>query len=206
MKKEYNIKDIQELEAREHVRLKPQLYFDKCFKENNIDVLPFEVMCHALDEYLDHNCTQIDLSIQKDSFSVHYNAGMSLAQLKNHDISYAESIMTQIHACSNHKKHLTVGNEFCELGMATINFVAAECKLITQSNLQKGIFIFKEGQLISKKFETVLETNHYTEISMLPDKKIFKELSFTTVGINNSVQKLKKQFNQLIVNIKNQIT
>jgi DNA gyrase/topoisomerase IV subunit B len=53
MKKEYNEDEIRTVDWAEHVRLRPQMYFNACFEEGTLDALPIEMACHAIDEYLD---------------------------------------------------------------------------------------------------------------------------------------------------------
>ena len=62
MSEEFDKNNIQALEARVHVRLRPTMYFEKCFEEKSLDSLPFEVLCHAFDEYYDGNCKKITLT------------------------------------------------------------------------------------------------------------------------------------------------
>ena len=107
MKKKYTEEDIQALTAKEHIGLRPDLYFETCFAEKSLDSLPFEVLCHAFDEYFEGHCTEIKLQVTKRSFSLEYNAGMPLSLMNDH-LTKAEVIMTKISACSNLKKHLEV--------------------------------------------------------------------------------------------------
>jgi DNA gyrase/topoisomerase IV subunit B len=102
--KKYKESDIQSLEGMEHIRLRPQLYFEDCFKENNLNSLVFGSLCHAIDEYFDNNCNEIIVIAEEKSFNVKYNAGMSLE--KSWDLTIAECIMTKIGACSNEKNIL----------------------------------------------------------------------------------------------------
>ena len=66
--KKYTAYDIQSLENNEHVRLRPELYFEDCFKEHNLNSLALGAMCHAVDEYFDSNCTEINLTVDKKKF------------------------------------------------------------------------------------------------------------------------------------------
>lgn len=120
--KKYTANSIQSLEGMEHVRVRPKMYFEDCFKENNLNALVFGSLCHAIDEYFDENCSEIIINAVGNSLKIEYNAGMSLE--KSRDLTTAECIMTKIGACSNEKKHLEVGDEFCRVGMAIINAVS----------------------------------------------------------------------------------
>ena len=79
---------------------------------------------------------------------------MPLKKMKYDNLTYAEVIMTRVMACSNLKKHLAVGQEFCGLGMAIINFASESCKLTTLWNNKKGVFQFENGETVSKKIES----------------------------------------------------
>lgn len=127
----------------EHVRLRPTMYFEDCFKENNLNSLVVAALCHAFDEYFDSNCNEVIIDAKEKLLSVKYNAGMSLEN--SWDLTKAECIMTKIGACSNQKKHLAVGDEFCRVGMTTINAVSEKCELTTIYSTQKAQFIFEKG-------------------------------------------------------------
>ena len=76
--KNYTADSIRALEGNEHVSMRPKLYFTECFEGNSLDALIFEVLCHAFDEHLEGNCTTITTTINTTSFTVIYDAGMSL--------------------------------------------------------------------------------------------------------------------------------
>ncbi|SNR14178.1 DNA topoisomerase subunit B [Tenacibaculum jejuense] len=196
MKKKYTEDNIQALEAGEHVRMRPKMYFEKCFSENSLDSLPFEVLCHAFDEYFDGNCNEIELTIWKNSFSLKYNAGMPLS-VRYEDLTNAEIIMTKIGACSNLKKHLAVGQEFCSLGMATINFASEKCKLTTVWQNQKGTFEFENGKLKAKNIESSESKSSWTEIIVEPNKLLFENLEFTSKGIKEKANEINKRLTDL---------
>jgi len=205
MSKEYTSDDIQSISSREHVRLRPKLYFRKCFSEKTLDSLPFEVICHALDEYYDGNCKEIKLAIWNDYFVVEYDVGMPLKKMKNDDLTYAEIIMTRMMACSNLKKHLSVGDEFCEIGMSTINFASESCELTTVWHNQKGTFIFENGETKSKKITSNKSDESWTKIHVKPLKGIFGNLKFTSKGVNEKAKKINDQLTDLNIKIETHI-
>lgn len=200
MKKSYSADDISALSGGEHVRMRPHLYFEDCFSEGTIDALPFEVLCHAFDEHLDGNCSEVKLTISQDSFHVEYDAGMSLSMIMD-DLSKAEAIMTKVMACSNQKKHLEVGDAFCSVGMATINFACSRSELETCSEGQNGRFLFKDGVVEERKIILSTEKNEWTKLFMEPNKAIFKELSFTTEGIEKRLKKIETSFPELSLSV-----
>jgi DNA gyrase/topoisomerase IV subunit B len=200
MDKDYSIDDIQALTPAESIRLRPRLYFDNCFSEGTLDALPFELLCHAFDEYFDGSCKSVEISVGQDCFSVHYDAGISLApRYENDPQSKAELIMTKIAACKHEKKHLSVGEEFCNLGMATINFAAERCELETVFNLKKGHFVFENGKTISSIIEAVENETEYSRIYLKPDKSLFENLPLTLEGIREKAKQVGSKLTDLSI-------
>jgi DNA gyrase/topoisomerase IV subunit B len=189
MSENYQEDEIQVLSSRDAVRKRPALYFEDCLAAKSLDKFPIEVLCHALDEFLDGNCRQITICLSDNSFTVEYDAGMSL-ETDRDGITRAELIMTAIFACRHQKKHLSVGEEFCELGMATINYVTAVSKLTTVSNGQKGQFFFQEGLLTEKNCNPVPEERDHTSIYMQPDPLIFGEALLTYAGVKERISSI----------------
>jgi len=204
MDKEYTSDNIQTLSTGDAIRMRPHLYFDKCFREKTLDSLPFEVLCHAFDEYFDGACKAIEISIANDNFTVSYDAGISLEN-KHDDLSKAELIMTSIFACRNEKKHLAVGEEFCSLGMATINFAAERCELTTVCKGKRGFYIFENGITVSRVIDIVETQSEFTKIFIKPNKSLFENLTFTFDGINKKAMQINSRLADLDIIIHNNI-
>jgi len=147
------------------------------------------------------NCSRIEFNLYDDYFSLRYDAGMSLE--KRNDCYKAELIMTAFFACRNVKKHLLVGEEFCELGIATINFASEYCELITVSNGLKGVFHFKEGAKTSSKVEAIDSLAEYTEIILKPDQQIFNDLKFSYEGVKLKVEELSAKLGDVEIILSN---
>lgn len=189
MSEKYQEDEIQVLSSRDAVRKRPALYFEECLAAKSLDKLPLEVLCHALDEFLDGNCRQITIHLSHHSFTVEYDAGMPL-ETDQDGITSAELIMTVLFACRHQKKHLSVGEEFCELGMATINYVTSVCELTTVSNGQKGQFFFQEGLLTEKNCSPAPNERDHTSIYLQPDPQIFGEARLTYAGVKERVNSI----------------
>jgi DNA gyrase subunit B len=199
--KKYTASSIQTLEEMEHVRLRPQMYFEDCFKENNLNSLVFGALCHAIDEYFDNNCNEIIINADGNSFNVKYNAGMSLE--KSWDLTKAECIMTKIGACSNEKKHLEVGDEFCRVGMTTINGVSEKCELKTIWNKQEAHFIFEKGKTVFKEISKTDIFEDVTTISFEIDKEIFGNFVFELNDLQLKINSLKEKLPNLKIELLN---
>ncbi|MFK7749347.1 MAG: hypothetical protein AB8B65_13205 [Kordia sp.] len=194
-KPKYTSESIHSLESRDHVRMRPQMYFKKVYTEKSLDRLPLETACHAFDEVMDNNCNYLKITLYSDYFSIEYDAGMSLKPIYGNDNkTHAETIMTTIGACHNQKKHLAVGDEFCELGMMTINAASEWCKLITYSNGEKGEFLFKEGKTEARTICGSDEKKNYTKITVKPDATIFPDLKINPITLQEKIDVLRKKF------------
>lgn len=200
--KKYTANDIQSLDGMEHVRLRPKMYFEEVFQDNNLNSLATEVLCHAFDEYFDGICKNIQLIVGDCFFKVNYDAGMSL-ELSHGDYR-AELIMTKLFACKNEKKHLEVGEEYCRLGIATINGASKKCELITISDNKKGHFIFEKGKTISREVKDLIEyENDFTELTFFPDEEIFGNNKFDYEKLRLRLDSLKLKLPNLNIQINN---
>jgi len=201
MEKKYGLDDIRVVSPCEAVRLRPKIHFEQCFTDQNLNAFPFELACHAFDEYFDGNCTSLNIQLFKDHFAIQYNAGMSLSQ-RNGEYN-AVSIMSSLFTCSNEKKHLSVGEEFCKLGMATINFASEYCTLTTVSEGKRGVFQFERGELIALNVEDSNEVMESTEIILKPDAALFNDLKLTRDGILSKMEELRPKLVGLELSLQN---
>ncbi len=193
--------NIQSLSAGEHIRMRPNMYFQKCYDEKSLDSLLSEVLCHALDEYFAGVCDEINITVRKKSFTIWYNAGISLNVRTGLELTDAEIIMTKIMACSNLKKHLEVGKEFCILGLAAINFASQTSSLATVSKNKKGNFAFVDGETTSANIETCKNEKEWTEITMEPNRTIFEGLFFSYEGVKQKIAPITERFKDLKINV-----
>lgn len=185
----------------EHVRLRPALYFEDCFKENNLNSLLIGALCHAIDEYFDNHCSEIIMSAQSHLMYVKYDAGISLEE--SYDVTKAECIMTKIGACSNEKKHLEVGDEFCRVGMAVINAVSDRCELKTVSNKKAGHFIFECGKTVFKEISETDSSEGFTAINFEINRGIFGDSTFDRNDLQLKIIELEKRLPHLRIGLLN---
>lgn len=190
-KKIYEAHSLLHIDSSDHVRLRPKMYFEKCFQDNNLNTIILGAVCHAIDEYFDGNCNEIIINTEAMSFTVKYNAGMSLE--KSHDLTKAECIMTKIGACSNEKKHLEAGDEFCRIGMAAINAASEKCELVTICNKQKGHFIFENGKTVFREIVKTEVSEEFTTISFKINKEIFRDFTFELNDLRLKINILRAQ-------------
>lgn len=193
--KKYTESSIKSLDWKEHIWLRPTMYFEKCFEEHNLNSIALEILCPAIDEYFDGNCSEIRLSIKENAVQIEYNAGMELREVFG--TAVAENFMTKLMVCKNEKKHLEVGQEYCLLGIATINAVSERCELNTIWNKQKGHFIFEKGNTFLREISSAETSQNFTRISFEMSKVIFGDLKFEWEDLQLKLSSLKEKLPQL---------
>lgn len=195
MAKEYDANNIEVLSLPEHVRRRPQLYFQDILASGTLDALPFEMACHAIDEYFDGNCRKLEVLVAEDHFELRYDAGMPLDEHAGE--CRAILIMTALFACRNEKKHLAVGEKFCSVGMAVVNAAAERCELQTVAGEQSGEFHFEQGILNSKRFTEAQGKADFTSIKCVPDKALLESLAFSLEGIEAIAAGLRAELEKM---------
>ncbi|WP_294296255.1 hypothetical protein [uncultured Chryseobacterium sp.] len=200
-KKLYAEYPLYAIDPMDHVRLRPKMYFEDCFKENNLNSLVSGALCHAVDEYFDNKCGEIVINAQFNSLYIKYDAGMSLEE--SYDLTKAECIMTKIGACSNEKKHLEVGDEFCRVGMTVINAVSDRCELKTVCNKKSGHFIFEYGKTVFREITETDSSEDFTTISFEINGEIFGDSIFDQNDLQLKIIELKKRLPDLKIELLN---
>ena len=154
-----------------------------------------DALCHAVDEYFDGNCNKISIGVNGNLLTLRYNAGISLEV--SHNLTKAECIMTKIGACSNEKKHLEVGKEFCLLGMATINAVADKCEVNTICNKKSGHLMFEKGYTTLTEITSCESSEDFTKISFEMSKEIFGDSTFEMNDLQSRLNSLRERLPDL---------
>lgn len=196
----YDESSIRSLSVVEHIRLRPALYFQHVFEMGNLNALPLEMACHAIDEYMDGNCDQLQITLFEDSFQINYNCGMSLETQQNSDLTLPEKLFTKIYTCSNLKKHLEVGDKFCRTGVMVVNSAAEWCEVVTVANGQQGTFKFEAG-VLTQKVIIPAAMESYTQVTFKPDTVIFGDLTFDIEGVKKEVKEVSQEFSGLNITV-----
>jgi DNA gyrase subunit B len=201
MSDRYDSSKIEVLSFSEAVRRRPEMYFDECFREKNLDMLPVEVACHAVDEIIDGKCTSLEILVYMDYFEVFYNSGMPLYTLPESNETAAEIIMTKLMACKNIKKHIQVGEELCKIGIASINCASEWCEVHTISENKEAKLHFCHGGIVSREIEKT-DQSDLTIIKLKPDKSLFENMWFTFKGVKTKAKSLSEKINGFEIEIK----
>lgn len=141
--------DIEILTAAQVIRRRVAMYLDLADQDLGSRLI-MQSLCHAIDEAMDGNCRHVALRMAADQVEVRYDAGMSLT-----DDPYepgrpqALALFQQRMACHSRKKHLEVGTELCEIGLAVLTAVCRELDAAIVAGGLTTTLRFVEGELVS---------------------------------------------------------
>ncbi len=197
--KDYDEDDIRALSLREAVKMRPDVHFNECFEQGSLNRLPFEFLCHALDEYFDGRQVKIAITLEGSSFLIRYNCGISLQETP-WGMTKAESIMMHLMVCRNGKKHLAVGEKYCRIGIAVLNNASSWCVLETASDGKLGKFRFEEGKTVSREI-VPYDGEEFTTLEVLPDPGIFNGLTLDPEGLKALAKELKAELKGLEITV-----
>ncbi|XGV98014.1 MAG: hypothetical protein ACAF41_03570 [Leptolyngbya sp. BL-A-14] len=139
--------EIEILSSVEAVRLRPELWLGDLGRESLFEDLIFEALCHAIDEALDHCCKHIQIAIESNgAMSLQYDAGIPLALHPETGRPAADILFTELLACHKLKKHIEVGSEYCQYGLAALNAVCFEFRVDTVCKNQRGTQTYIKGK------------------------------------------------------------
>lgn len=195
----YSVDTIRVVSPAEHVRLMPQAYFEELREEGNLDSLPIELSCHAIDEFMDGNCSQIEYAVFENHVVITYDAGISMT--KSHGEYPVVNIFSKMFSCHNLKKHLAVGDEYCRLGIALVQHASEYCHVKTIADDEMGVFNFEKGEFISCEVEDAPGIPNATEITIKMEPTIFGELKCTTEGLEKRLKQLRTKLSGLSLTV-----
>jgi DNA gyrase/topoisomerase IV subunit B len=138
--------EIEILPGLEAVRRRPQLYLGELGRENLFDNLILESFCHAIDEAMDSNCRDISIQLETTGrILVQYDAGINLELHPKSGKRLIDLLLTELHACHNLKKHIEIGSEYCQYGLAVLNALCAEFQVETVWKGECGKQVYMKG-------------------------------------------------------------
>jgi len=159
---EYSAATIEVLTGLEAVRRRPRMYVGDLDAPELPSNLLLEAVCHALDEILDGKCTAVTIDMTGTrSAWVKYDAGMSLdAAWPGGDTPAAEAFLTLHKACHNLKKHIAVGDRYCQFGLAVLNAFSEDLVATTSCSGQTATLHFARGKMAPYDIEPTDGPNH----------------------------------------------
>lgn len=191
MKEDFSVDDIRSLSACDQVRLRPELYFQKCFASDNLNTLVFEWMQHAFANAEKLAGTSIEVSLSAHSCRLIYRLGMPLHK-EPYGVPFAQLLLTELFAGSAHTSARRDFEFLDNVDFPALVFVSSTAQVVTQTNGLKAQFQFAKGVLQ----DTVITSEageDFTEIVFEPDTEVFGQRQF----IPQEVARIVKLFSTM---------
>ena len=169
----YDESTIFALEGLEAVRQRPSLYLGNLGDPSLPARLLAQAMCHAVDEAVGGRKVNLSLDgTTAHQARVSYDAGMPL-DIDPATRSYVALVFLVLQAgCSNRKKHIDVGSNFCELGLAVLNGCCAFVRLEVSHAGRAASFVFSRGTLVSQEAPVSAPGPDYTRMAFELDPEV----------------------------------
>ena len=179
MKKKYTSSDIEVLKGIEPVQKRPGMYTDT----SNPNHLIQELIDNSVDEAISGFCSEIKISINKDStITVEDNGrGMPVDKHPKHNVSGAEVIMTNLHSGAKFsEKNYKFSGGLHGVGVSVVNALSEKLELIINRKGDKNEYFmsFQKGILSQKLIpKNKSKKQQGTKISFKPDTKYFDSVN-----------------------------
>lgn len=133
------------LDALSAIRRRPAMYVGSLDEPSLPVRLLLQTLCPAVDAALEGECRRIEVSVNGASAVVSFDAGLPLSAEPNGEI-VAKLLLTVLCACRNRKKHLVVGDELCDPGLAVSTALAEELRVETTWRGKATTYLFAHGR------------------------------------------------------------
>lgn len=142
---DYDSMPIQVMTGLEPIRLRPTMYVGN-LEDPALSVrLLMQALCHAADCAIDGTCRRISVVAAGTVATVSYDAGLPLEVHPRLGDIVALLFLTMHCGCRNLKKHIEVGDDLCDLGLATLTALAEDLRVETRSHGKTAIYHFARG-------------------------------------------------------------
>jgi DNA gyrase subunit B len=177
----YDSSSIRVFKGLDAVRKRPGMYIGNIDDGSGLHKMIFEVVDNSIDEYLAGECTLVKVILRSDGYvTISDNGrGMPVDYHKEEGISAAEVIMTILHSGAKFDdKFYAISGGLHGVGISVVNALSSNLIL----KIFRSGFIYKQEYCFGKpvsKLDIIGNTNDRgTEISFLPDSKIFSFVHF----------------------------
>ena len=181
---------IDVLEGLAAVRMRPEMYLASLQGASVADGLLLETLCHAFDEAIEGNCTEIVLALSGDEAVVTYDAGLPLCRMEN-GMPAAHVLLATLYACKARKRHISVGDEVCKAGLAVANALSATFEVKTTSSGESCTLLYSAGELLEEPRVQPSTMPDQTRIHLELDSGILgPHQPFSQTGIEVQLQRI----------------
>jgi DNA gyrase subunit B len=188
----YTSKDIVVLEGMEAVRKRPGMYIGSIGLKGLLHLI-YEVIDNSVDEYMAGYCKNISIKIHKSNFVTIEDDGRGIpTDLHEQTNKNAlELVLTTLHAGGKfNDKVYKVSGGLHGVGVSVVNALSE--KFIAT--------VYRDGKVFTQEFSKGIPTsdikvigesnNHGTKINFLPDKEIFKDITWDIDDLKSRFQEI----------------
>ncbi|KAB2878704.1 DNA topoisomerase (ATP-hydrolyzing) subunit B [bacterium] len=188
----YGAENIQVLEGLEHVRRRPAMYIGDV-SIRGLHHLVYEIVDNSIDEAMAGYCTEINVSINDDnSITVVDNGrGIPVEMHPTEKKPAVEVVMTVLGAGGKFDKNTyKVSGGLHGVGASVVNALTEWCEVQVRRNGKIYQQKYKEGKAVSKVLEIGKSKETGTTVDFLPDKTIFKKITWSFETLSGRLREL----------------
>lgn len=189
--------DLQEIEVLpwpEPIRRRSHLYVGDLLDPNVSTTFLFQSLCHVIDEAIDGHCSTVKILVQDFGAVIEYDAGLPLHPVRDGQVPAVVILMSGPRGCSNMKKHIEVGSEYCELGIAVLNALCCNFSVVTYANGQQATLSFKAGKLQHPVNLQKSEHADFTRMAFQLDDTILPRFTFSEEVIRKRARDISVKY------------
>ena len=204
----YKESDIKVLEGLEPVRKRPGMYIGST-DQRGLHHLIWEIFDNSVDEVMAGVCDTIKMILHKDgSFSVEDNGrGIPAGIHPKTKMSTIDTVFTTLHSGGKFDENAYgVSGGLHGVGSSVVNAMSSYLEVVVKRDGKVYESKYKDGGKIVQKSTIIGNTNKTgTYVRFLPDKTIFKNVSFNSAIIKERVKETSFLFKGLKIIFENEI-
>lgn len=198
----YDARNIEVLKGLEAIRRRPTMYVGDLSDPEVPVRLLMQALCHAADCAVDGACTRVAIRVDGAHVDIEYDAGMPLDPNAAHGDQVALIFLSALAGCHNRKRHLSVGDELCEIGLAVLNAFCASLRVETIYRGWAAVYRFEKGKQIGDAPIVGSSERDRTSISFHLDNEILGEnVLFDRALLDRSIERVRQLLPELQVDI-----
>lgn len=190
--------DIKVLSVLEAVRKRPAMYVGDLDAPDLVENLVKEVFCHAIDEMVGGGCNDVHFYIKYNYCIITYNSPMSLKTVGSENETIAYRMVSSLAGCSNLKKNIDVGDEYCKLGLAVLNAMSDHFICYVREKERSAYYAFSkgvlEGPMKDPQDMSWCRDDSYTKISFRLDPDLIPNCTFEDISLEKFIEELSDKF------------
>ncbi|XBT18416.1 MAG: toprim domain-containing protein [Candidatus Shikimatogenerans sp. Tduv] len=192
--KKYNSQNIKYLNDIKHIRLRPSMYIGNTNKEG-LHHLIHEIINNSIDEHTTGYGKIIKINIYKNKYIkiTDEGRGIPVNYKKKYKKFILELILTKLGTGGKFdNKSYKMSGGLHGVGLSCVNALSKKLiiKIYKKKYIYKQIYIKGKKKTNLKKYKNISEKKTGTEITFLPDKKIFKKIKYDKKYIKNYIKEL----------------